>query len=62
MSGLNQMDNYLWTIPVRVKADVLLQGVHCHGVNRARCRMAGYDRYNIPVECFEKDMRRIGVF
>lgn len=61
VSGLNQMDNYLWAIPVRVKADELFQGVHCHEVNRERCRMAGYDGYNIPVECFEKDIRRIGV-
>lgn len=27
VSGLNQMDNYLWTIPVRVKDDELFQVV-----------------------------------
>ena len=62
VSGLNQMDNYLWSIPVKVKADELFQAVHCHEVNRERCKMAGYEGDNIPVECFERDMKRVGIF
>lgn len=37
------------------------QAVHCHEVNRERCKMAGYEGDNIPVECFERDMKRIGI-
>lgn len=61
VSGLNQMDNYLWSIPVKVRADELFQSVHCYEVNRERCKMAGYEGYNIPVECFERDMQRVGI-
>ena len=39
VSGLNQMDNYLWNIPVKVRDDELFQAVHCHEVNRERCKM-----------------------
>lgn len=61
VSGLNQMDNYLWNIPIRVNDDMLFQPVHCHEVNRERCKIAGYEGYNIPVECFERDMKRVGI-
>lgn len=61
VSGLNRMDNYLWSIPIRINDGGLFQTVHCHEVNRERCRMAGYEGYNMPVECFEQDMKRIGV-
>ena len=44
VAGLNQMDN---------------QPVHCHEVNRERCRMAGYEGYQYPVQCFKADMERM---
>ena len=40
VAGLNQMDNCLWKIPALVKKGQLFQPVHCHEVNRERCRMS----------------------
>lgn len=61
VSGLNQMDNDLWSIPVTVKNGQLYQPVHCHEVNRQRCKMAGYDGCHVPSERFEHDMVRMGI-
>lgn len=59
VAGLNQMDNCLWKIPAMVKKEQLFQPVHNHEVNRERCRMAGYEGYQYPVRCFERDMERM---
>lgn len=59
VAGLNQMDNCLWKIPALVKKGQLFQPVHCHEVNRERCRMAGYEGYQYPVQCFKADMERM---
>lgn len=59
VAGLNQMDNCLWKIPALVKKGQLFQPVHCHEVNRERCRMAGYEWYQYPVQCFKADMERM---
>ena len=59
MTGLNQMDNCLWKIPALVKKGQLFQPVHCYEVNRERCRMAGYEGYQYPVQCFKADMERM---
>ena len=37
----------------------LFQPVHCYEVNRERCRMAGYEGYQYPVQCFKADMERM---
>ena len=58
-AGINQMDNCLWKIPALVKKGQLFQPVHCHEVNRERCRMAGYEGYQYPVQCFKADMERM---
>ena len=57
--ALNPMDNCLWKIPALVKKGQLFQPVHCHEVNRERCRMAGYEGYQYPVQCFKADMERM---
>ena len=59
VAGLNQMDNCLWKIPALVKKGQLFRPVHCHEVNRERCRMAGYEGYQYPVQCFKADMERM---
>ena len=58
-SGVNQMDNCLGKIPALVKKGQLFQPVHCYEVNRERCRMAGYEGYQYPVQCFKADMERM---
>ena len=59
VAGLNQMDNCLWKIPALVKKGQLFQPVHCHEVNRERCRMAGYEGCQYPVQCFGMDMEQM---